>query len=194
MIKPNIYCKVSGMVMACVAELNRLGRPYPTIIEIGSADGDGTIRFAGFCERVISIDTMLEGRPDVTGVESPEPDFGRVDAFINRMHGFPVELVVGASLDPKTIKIVRDLLEGALVDILVIDGCHHPFEAVWGDFETYYPFVKKGGFVVFDDLYELEDILPAYERARDEYKMQEFERWRWSRPNTLQECGALIKI
>ena len=210
MIEPNIYCKCSGAVMHCISLLNServkhepnstlphwgpqsIGH-LPSVIEIGCADGQGTMRYAGFCSYVICIDPMVNDRPDIHSVEYKEmvPDAEKFANFMRRNQEFPVKLVQGCSMWPETLQRVREILAGERVDILVVDGCHHPFEAVIGDFDLYYPFVKQGVFVIFDDLYE-ECILQAYELARDRHSMTEVDRF-YSPAHVLQDTAVLRK-
>ena len=195
MIEPLIYCKVCGMVMQCIADFYKANGRRPTVLEIGCADGQGVGRYGGFCERVICVDPMVSGRPDIFSRDQdsnwPAEDF-KLAEFKRRTSEFPVSLIIGCSLWPRVLEEVRTQLAGGSVDILVIDGCHHPFEAVWGDFEAYYQFVAKGGYIIFDDLYE-PCILEAYERAMVDRKMVEHERWSVRKSNILQDVGALIK-
>jgi len=194
MIEPKIYCKVCGMTMQCIADFNKKNGRLPLVVEIGCADGQGTMRYAGFCEKVICIDPMVSERPDIfsTKFEDRPADPDKIDDFNRRTFEFPVELIIGCSLWPETIKALHAKLGGQKIDILVIDGCHHPFEAVWGDFEAYYPLVNKGGYVVFDDLYE-DCILQAYNLAQEKHKMEQLDRWSVRKPNILQDTAALIK-
>lgn len=198
MIEPNIYCKVSGMVMRCISILNDEDRRLPSVIEIGCADGQGTMRYAGFCSSVIAVDAMAPGRPDLVGTAQDNeiiPDQAKIAEFKRRTADFPVDLVVVLSLDPRTIEEVRGILlwgSSPTVDILVIDGCHHPFEAVWADFEAYIGFVRPGGFVIFDDLYE-ECIERCRLKAIDELGFSQVSRWGVSSESILQDVAALRK-
>lgn len=193
MIELNIYCKVSGMVVECIRDLGTRGMSEPVVVEIGCADGQGTMRYAGFSGLTICVDPMVEGRPDLVPGNATPIDEKKLDIFFRRTQEFNVRLVTGISQEQKTLDSVKQFLGDLEVDILVIDGCHHPLSAVQMDFDMYYPLVKVGGMVIFDDLYETEDILPAYQRAIDEFGMIEHERWRWNKPNTLQEVAALRK-
>lgn len=205
MIEPNIYCRVSGMVMEAIVLLNREGRPLPIVIEIGTAEGLGTMRYAGFCRLVVGVDTMQSGRPDVVSYEKEEmtTDESLVNSFFghvkdlsrgqpNETGGDIVRLVIGSSAWRETFEQVERLLNGSKADILVIDGIHHPVEAVRKDFVMYETLVRPGGYVIFDDLYE-EDCLTPYREAVETGRYDEVERWRSSAPATLQECGLLRK-
>lgn len=194
MIEPNIYCKVSGMALQCISDFNKENGRHPLVVEIGCADGQGTMRFAGFAARVICIDPMVNGRPDIDGNirENLPVDIDKIRLFRHRTMDFDLSLVVGCSIWPETVAEVNRLLQGAKIDVLIIDGCHHPFEAVYADFETYYPMVTCGGYVIFDDLYE-ECIQQAYDKARDDHKMIEHDRFAIKRSDCLQDTASLKK-
>lgn len=201
------------MTMRCIAQLNSELKRLPTVIEVGCADGQGTMRYAGFCNRVVAIDAMMTGRPDIVRNEDGTLDVQGVgvigeseyitdsvkwSAFVDRTKDLPVDLVVGLSTDPETIEKTRDALswytKDGLADIIVIDGCHHPFEAVWADIEAYLPFLRVGGFMIIDDLYE-DCILQCWDKAKADLGMEELDRWRVDIPGTiLQECGALRRV
>jgi hypothetical protein len=194
MIEPKIYCKVCGMTMQCIMDFYRENKRRPVVLEIGCADGQGTQRYAGFCEKVICVDPMVAERPDIFSTVPDEKmskvDDKKLDEFRRRTIDFPVHLIIGCSLWPDAITSVKKQLGDDKVDILVIDGCHHPFEAVWGDFVTYFPLVSENGFVIFDDLYE-DDIIQAYEKAQKEYDLIEHDRWGIRTPEALQDTGSL---
>ena len=194
MIEPLIYCKVCGMTMQCIGDFYREFGRRPVVLEIGCADGQGTMRFAGFCECVICVDPMVADRPDIfSRVKGEYPaDTGKVELFTRRTSEFPVKLAKASSLWPEAIAEVKSLLGNTKIDILVIDGCHHPFEAVWGDFDAYYPLVSTGGYVIFDDLYE-DCILKAYEQAAAQHGMIKHDRWGINKPDALQDCASLKK-
>lgn len=183
------------MAMQCVADWSkRHDGKLPTVLEIGCADGQGTMRYAGFCGVVLCVDPMMRERPDVNS-RVPfcyETDTTKIEIFRRRTLGFDnVGLIVGCSLWPDVVKTVKAALNKRTIDILIIDGCHHPFEAVWGDFETYYPLVSTGGFVIFDDLYE-ECIAKAYDLAAMSKSMVKHDRWSSPAPE-LQDVGSLEK-
>jgi len=194
MIKSNIYCQCCGMVMQCIVDLDK---DLPIVCEIGCADGQGVARYAGFCQKVYCIDPMVSNRPDIVSFEFKELDecSQKVDSFYDNVSHVVsnVQLIKGCSAWSETLDEFKKCLGDDLIDILVIDGCHHPFEAVWKDFELYEPFVKNGGFVIFDDLYE-ECVLQAYEKAKKPpYNMIEHDRKGWNKPNFLQDVGSLKK-
>lgn len=197
--------------MGCIAALNAEGRPLPTVVEVGCADGQGTARYAGFCRQTVAVDAMLLGRPDIVplpdgrfklsehgqdrivSAEEMGTDPEKIQDFKRRTEGLKVDLVVGLSTDPRVVEEVRGALiwgGDGLADIVVIDGCHHPFDAVWADVELYHQFVRPGGFMVLDDLYE-DCIEQAYQLAIERFGYVPFDRWRVARPEILQEAAAL---
>lgn len=194
MIEPKIYCKVCGMTMQCIADFYKENKRRPIVLEIGCADGQGVQRYGGFCERVICVDPMVQGRPDIFSSDQNDtffkPDDSKIADFKRRTGDYTVDLVIGCSLWKNVIDEVERRLNGSKVDILVIDGCHHPFEAVWGDFQAYLKFVSDDGFVIFDDLYE-ECIIQAYDKAQTECGFVEHERWSVRNDHILQDVGAL---
>jgi cephalosporin hydroxylase len=194
MIEPNIYCKVCGITMQCIADFQKEFGKLPIVLEIGCADGQGTMRYAGFTQATICVDPMVSGRPDIVSLalEDMPEDKEKIDLFHRRNQDFPVQLVIGASLWKESFAAVTRILDGHKVDILIVDGCHHPFEAVWGDFALYYPLVSKNGYVVFDDLYE-DCILEAYEKAALDHNMIKHDRWSINTPHILQDAASLKK-
>ncbi len=192
MVEPDIYCKVCGMVMQCIVDFYHENRRRPIVLEIGCADGQGTMRYAGFCEHVICIDPMMSGRPDVLSYTKEEllVDQSVLAEFRRRTAEFRVDLIMASSLWEETLSDVKRLLKDRNIDVLVIDGCHHPFEAVWKDFETYSPLVSSGGFIIFDDLYEA-CIEMAYDKARELSGFTEHERWKLHADGILQEVASL---
>ncbi len=196
MIEPNIYCKVSGMVMQCIHDFYHEHNKKPVVLEIGCADGLGTMRFAGFTEFTVCIDPMISGRPDIvsTVFEELKVDEAKLRKFFERTVDFGcVKLIIGCSSWIETMNAFKVLLDSRQIDILVIDGCHHPFEAVWQDFADYYPFVSKNGYVIFDDLYE-DCILQAYEKALSDHGVIKHDRWWIKNDSILQDVAALKKI
>jgi cephalosporin hydroxylase len=55
------------------------------------------------------------------------------------------------SHDPATVADVQRLLEGRLIDLLVIDG-DHTYEGVRRDYELWSPLVRPGGLIAFHDI------------------------------------------
>lgn len=64
-------------------------------------------------------------------------------------HNHEYHLIVGDSLDPNTLIKAKELAK-ASVDLLFIDGLHETRQVI-NDFSTYFPLVREGGIIVFDD-------------------------------------------
>jgi len=64
--------------------------------------------------------------------------------------------LAGSSRDPKILQSVTRLLGGIPLDLLFIDG-DHSYEGVAADFQSYRPFLRQGGLVVFHDIVEASD-------------------------------------
>ena len=197
MILNNLYCQASGMVMQCINDLN-LDR-LPVVVELGCADGEGVARYGGFCDKIICVDPMVSNRPDIESykLENLACDEGKVKKFeSNTSHIVNhVTLIKGCSAWEESIEAVKKELDGNMIDVLLIDGVHHPFEAVWKDFELYYPLVDEGGFIILDDLYE-SCIEKVWTIAQDDYGCIEHDRKKLTgkyrtTPNILQDVGAL---
>lgn len=74
-----------------------------------------------------------------------------VKNFISLMniHNHEFNLIVGNSLDPKIFTQTK-VLANAFVDLFFIDGLHETRQVI-NDFNTYFPLVREGGIIVFDD-------------------------------------------
>lgn len=180
MINNTLYCKASGMVMQCIVNFQKSNNRLPYVVEIGSAEGQGIACYAGFCKRVIAIDTMIKHRPDVVSYEKEifDTDTDKICEFaLNTSRDyFDVKLIIGSSHWVETRDKVKDFLQGNQIDILLIDGTHHPTEAVYKDFEHYSACMKRGGYVIFDDTYE-SDVLEAFEKAASLNSWEICEEW-----------------
>lgn len=203
MIFPNIYCKVSGMAMHCIVLSQKETGKLPFVIEVGCADGQGTSRYAGWCRQVLCIDAMAAGRPDLNLNSQIDIDHQKIDDFIARTKSLAsfnfdgkhslqqVQLIVGLSQDPETVKATGEFVQKtSLCDVLIIDAAHHPFEAVLEDFLLYKDFVRPGGYIIFDDLYE-DDVLKVYVKAQEEFSMVEIDRYFEKSDLIIQDVGAL---
>jgi hypothetical protein len=82
-----------------------------------------------------------------------------------------ISLIKGYSNSNKTIDQLKNLLDGKEIDLLYIDG-DHSYESVISDFELYFPLVKKGGLIVFDDYLPVyNDPYKAVNNLCDKYKL-----------------------
>lgn len=126
-----------------------------TVVEIGVDEG-GTLflwtRASAADAQLIAIDMRPSGR---LGRWSP---FQLVRRSFARGHQ-RLHLLLGRdSHAQSTLEAVRELLDGAEVDFLFIDG-DHSYEGVQLDFDLYAPLVRNGGVIA------LHDIWPAGGRA-----------------------------
>ncbi|MEM4436803.1 MAG: class I SAM-dependent methyltransferase [Thermosphaera sp.] len=121
-----------------------------TLLEIGTAGG-GTLflfsQIAPLNATIISID--LPGGPFGGGY--PEWRTPLYKSFAKK--GQKIHLIRADSHDPKTLEIVREILDDRELDFLFIDG-DHTYEGVKRDFEMYSPLVRKGGIIAFHDIVE----------------------------------------
>jgi len=87
--------------------------------------------------------------------------------------------VNGSSYAPRTVAKVRHILNGRLLDFLLIDGDHR-YEGVRADYLAYLDMVRPGGLIAFHD------IKPAGEDAQGVVS----ERWAGGVPRFWQELKA----
>ena len=76
-----------------------------------------------------------------------------------------IELVRANSHNPNTFELVKNILDGRMVDFLFIDG-DHTYEGIKRDFEMYSSLVKKGGLIAFHDI-----VKPPPELNCEVYKL-----------------------
>jgi len=99
-----------------------------------------------------------------------------------------IHLIRSDSHSAGTLLKVKNILNGAKVDFLYIDG-DHTYEGVKKDFEMYSPLVIKGGMVAFHDIAATPpepgaDVNRFWEEAKRQYRHTEIIN------NTLQKgCG-----
>lgn len=112
------------------------------IIEIGSFGG-GTLSLlaqtAAPTARILSLDInfsdhQLRSYPRFAGSQQE------------------IRCVKADTHDLKTLEVVRNWLQGELLDVLFIDG-DHSYSGVKSDFEMYSPFVRLGGLIAFHDIH-----------------------------------------
>lgn len=125
-----------------LCEIIRERRPR-TVLEIGTGRGGTFFMFS----RVAAPDASL------ISVDMPTADlkpWRSVYAYLG-MKGQKVSVIDGDSHAASTVDRVDRVLGGRKVDFLFIDG-DHAYEGVKKDFETYSPFMEKGGIVAFHDI------------------------------------------
>ena len=125
-----------------------LGEQEVTYLEIGSYRGNSACLMLShdFPTRVIGIDACTLNFKDgaqADVIHANVKHFGGEGRF---------ELRQGFSTNPSIIDGLKR--DGVAVDILFIDG-GHDFKTVVADWKNYEPFVKPGGFIVFDDYNDL---------------------------------------
>jgi predicted O-methyltransferase YrrM len=75
---------------------------------------------------------------------------------------------------PATLEQLKDVLHGAQLDLLFIDG-DHSYEGVKSDFEMYSPLVGEGGMVVFHDILDHHpdsgcEVATLWREIKDDYR------------------------
>ncbi len=123
-------------------------------VEIGCfAGATAALMLADNRTEVISVDLGSPITPE--DVKANIKDVrGSLDRF---------EYIRGDSRSEETVQKLQKSLGEKQIDILFIDGDHSE-QGVKDDFYNYSPFVKKGGFIVFDDYLDAEhspQVFPA---------------------------------
>ena len=122
--------------------------PPRAVLEIGTANGGSLFSFAGLCAptaHIISVD-LPQGQ---FGGGYPSWKIPLYKAFAGPNQR--LDLIRGDSHATSTLERVQDLLGGAVLDLLFIDG-DHTYEGVRQDFEDYSPLVRPGGLIAFHDI------------------------------------------
>jgi cephalosporin hydroxylase len=124
------------------------------ILEIGTGDGGTTILLSRVAESVqwlAGVDLLVKNKPRIRRMSPPAQT---------------VVLIDGPSTARRTYDRVIRSLNGALLDVLFIDG-DHSYEGVRADYERYKHLVRAGGFIAFHDI--CEDHLTRYGRFTGAY-------------------------
>lgn len=145
------------------------------IVEIGSASGGNLFLLchgAAPDARVVSID--LPQGPFGGGYPEWKATF-LTSIMGQHQH---VDLIRASSHEPETRDRLAGLLAGTPVDLLFIDG-DHTYSGVKQDYETYAPFVRNGGWVVFHDIVHHEtasgcEVERLWQEVRDLGSCREF--------------------
>lgn len=149
----------SGVLPIARALIDAIGRSV-RVVEIGTSYGDNlpSNMSSAFISHFTAIDPMYDWVPDLPPTE--KFDSSLVDAEkLRRWHenakklysSTIVNLIIGSSyyvcLDATRY---GSMLE--LTDVLIVDGCHHPTEAVESDYRNMEWALADEHFVLFDDL------------------------------------------
>ena len=144
------------------------------VLEIGTAQG-GTlllwVQVATDDALIISID--LPGGPFGGGY----PLLKRLTYRSFRRNKQRIVLIRADSHHKDTLKKVRNILGGAKLDFLFVDG-DHSYEGVKKDFEMYSSLVRRGGIIAFHDIVpgssELVGGVPRFWReVKEKYRFRE---------------------
>ena len=120
------------------------------ILEIGTAGGGTLFLFT----------KIAESDATIISIDLPGGDFGGgytkwkipiYQSFTKRNQ--KIKLFREDSHNPETLEMVKNFLDGKMVDFLFIDG-DHTYKGVKKDFEMYSGLVKKGGIIAFHDIIE----------------------------------------
>jgi predicted O-methyltransferase YrrM len=144
------------------------------VMEIGTANG-GTL-FA-HCK-------LAKDNATIISVDLPGGKFGggypewKTPIYMEfAKSGQNLHLIRGNSHAEDTVKKVKDILRGELLDYLFIDG-DHTYDGVKKDFDTYFPFVKSGGGIIFHDIamhnQSLCEVDKFWDDIKSGYKHHEF--------------------
>ena len=118
------------------------------VLEIGTAGGGTFFLFT----------KMANPEATIISVDLPGGYFGGgyakwkiplYQSFAKRRQ--KIHLVRANSHNPNTFELVKNILDGRMVDFLFIDG-DHTYEGVKRDFNIYSSLVKEGGIVAFHDI------------------------------------------
>lgn len=132
---PGGYARVLEPVAPYYCFLARLAEHAKSCLEIGTYRGSSAAHLAAFGAAVITIDV--------------NPDAARCVREIGIDRITPITANSGFVLqDPVEAAKIRAL---APYDILYIDG-DHTFNSAYGDYARFWPFVREGGVIVFDDI------------------------------------------
>jgi cephalosporin hydroxylase len=109
------------------------------VCEIGTEDGGTTFLLSHMLpdiELLVGVDLYIQNR-----------------TRLERLHraGHRLILINGSSIVDSTVKHVENILEGAQLDVLFIDGDHR-YEGVKKDFLLYRHLVRNSGLVLFHDI------------------------------------------
>ena len=144
---------------SCPAKIVRtIATKFPQeirVLEIGTAYGKQLPSFAPFCERVVCVDAMYDWVPAIGRTTPHDPkkvDKAKIDEWNRNVEPFreKTRLFVGNSFDMHRDLELRSAASGS--NVIVVDGCHHPAEAVRDDYLNFFPLMALPHYAVFDDM------------------------------------------
>lgn len=135
------------------------------VLEIGTSYGRQLPTFVGLASKTVCVDPMYDWVPDVSEADGFVE--GKVDeakllswkSFRDQSPGADVELVIGNSYLVHDDSRYTELFSNT--DILIIDGCHHPREAVLKDFLNFRKHLSREYFIIWDDHAIMKDVSDA---------------------------------
>jgi len=120
------------------------------ILEIGTAAGGTLYLFTNIADpeaTIISVD-LLGGS---FGGGYPEWKIPLYQSFAKGKQ--KIKLLRADSHNPKTLELVKTVIDHRMIDFLFIDG-DHTYEGVKRDFNMYSSLVKEGGIIALHDIVE----------------------------------------
>lgn len=133
-----VYVHIREPVTSYYRFLARLALHAERCLEIGTYQGSSAAHLAAFDARVITIDV--------------NPDAARIVSEFASAQGLRITPITANSGF-----VLQDPVEAAKIhaiapyDILYIDG-DHTFNSAYGDYVRFWPLVREGGIMVFDDI------------------------------------------
>jgi len=130
--------QIPDEIVPCVNDIIKSGKVINNFLEIGSAGGGATALF----------DTLFGLKNIVIVDDNKHPKHIYRKTVIEKIKGTTHEYI-GDSRAKEAVYFVDALkLE---YDLILIDA-DHSYEAVKADFENYFPFLQKGGFLILHDI------------------------------------------
>jgi hypothetical protein len=162
---PDVGCMPSAVVRA-LADANPSRKLKA--IEIGTGYGYQLTAY-GALGRVLCVDPMYDWVPDVGHDErydaSKTDERKLADWLQNASTHKNAILFVGTSQEVRLDPTFREMAAGA--DVIIIDGCHHPWRAVAEDYWWHEELMADEHYVVFDDVHDADPKLAFDNVARE---------------------------
>lgn len=135
-----------------------LDRTFKLYVELGCYLG-GSLLLASFAggpqTKFCAIDTMVCPNQELTLNNNLKKFYSDISNF---------QLIKSSTNDRKTISLIKDISEKSDgIDILFIDASHTYKDVIY-DFQTYFPYVRTGGFCIFDDYQSIPCVKAAVDK------------------------------